>query len=93
MFQGSSSNAESFKEAMKLDKASLLDKQHAGLSACLQHKRPVSSVEADIMEASAFDHGSLSKQDALASSLKFYPYKKGNFFLKKLNLWSQHFKF
>ncbi|KAG6508585.1 hypothetical protein ZIOFF_033959 [Zingiber officinale] len=78
LFGGSSSNAESFKEAMKLDKASLLDKQHAGLSACLQHKRPVSSVEADIMEASAFDHGSLSKQDALASSLKFYPYKKGD---------------
>ncbi|XP_074564202.1 uncharacterized protein LOC141820730 [Curcuma longa] len=78
LFGGSSSNAESFKDAMKLDKASLLDKQHAGLSSCLQHKRPVSGVEADIMEASAFDHGSLSKQDALASSLKFYPYKKGD---------------
>lgn len=63
------------------DKSSLLDKQHAGLSACLQHKRAISSVEADIMDSSAFGHGSLSKQDGPTSSLRFYPYKKGNFLI------------
>ncbi|KAG6487761.1 hypothetical protein ZIOFF_056363 [Zingiber officinale] len=80
LFGGSSSkDAESFKEVMKIDKPSLLDKQHAGLSACLQHNKSISSVEADIMDSSVFGHGSLPKQDGPASSLRFYPYKKGNF--------------
>ncbi|XP_042428663.1 uncharacterized protein LOC122015710 [Zingiber officinale] len=79
LFGGSSSkDAESFKEVMKIDKPSLLDKQHAGLSACLQHNKSISSVEADIMDSSAFGHGSLPKQDGPASSLRFYPYKKGD---------------
>lgn len=82
LFQGSSSkDAESFKEVMKIDKPSLLDKQHAGLSACLQHKKAVSSAEADIMDSSAIGHGSLPKQDGSASSLRFCPYKKGNFLI------------
>ncbi|WOL10335.1 hypothetical protein Cni_G19090 [Canna indica] len=76
---GLSSKDSEFLKEFKLDKSTmLLDKQHAALSARLHHKRPVSNVEADIVESSVFDQESLPKQDASTSTFKSYRYKKGD---------------
>ncbi|URE23310.1 Holliday junction DNA helicase ruvB N-terminus [Musa troglodytarum] len=71
-------DVECFKEVKKLDKASLLDKKHAALSACLQHKRLTSGVEADIVESFVFGAESSRKQEASTASPKSCPFRKGD---------------
>lgn len=78
LFQGpSSKDSESFKEVINLDKPT--DKQHGALSACFQHRRPTSTVKADIVESSVLDTEPLPKQETSTASLKSCPFKKGNF--------------
>ncbi|XP_064934705.1 uncharacterized protein LOC135587347 isoform X1 [Musa acuminata AAA Group] len=71
-------DVECLKEVKKLDKPSLLDKKHAALSACLQHKRPTSGVEADIVESFVFGAESSRKQEASTASPKSCPFRKGD---------------
>ncbi|XP_064990183.1 uncharacterized protein LOC135627797 isoform X1 [Musa acuminata AAA Group] len=72
----SSKDSESFKEVINLDKPT--DKQHGALSACFQHRRPTSTVKADIVESSVLDTEPLPKQETSTASLKSCPFKKGD---------------
>ncbi|KAJ6848593.1 uncharacterized protein M6B38_275250 [Iris pallida] len=74
----SSKDSEPGKDAGKSEKSGIFSKHRAALADSSQHKRPVSSVEADILGASTFNCPSLPKQEASTASSKSYTFKEGD---------------
>lgn len=64
------------KESSRPEKVSVFAKRAAAL---LQHRKPTSSVEADITGGSAVNPQSLPKPEASTASSKNYTFKKGLF--------------
>ncbi|KAJ0980660.1 hypothetical protein J5N97_008915 [Dioscorea zingiberensis] len=74
----SSKDSEPIKETGKSEKPSNPSKQRAAQAETVQLKRPASSVEADIVGASAFNSQSLLKQETSTASSKNYTFKEGD---------------
>lgn len=70
------------KENLRPERASIFAKR-AAQTAALQHKKPASSVEADITGASAVSSQALPKQETSTASSKNYIFKKGMLFLSQ----------
>ncbi|KDO87284.1 hypothetical protein CISIN_1g000858mg [Citrus sinensis] len=74
MLQGSSKEADSVKESSRTEKASMFAKR----AALLQHRKPTSSVEADITGGTAVGSQALPKPEISTASSKNYTFKKGD---------------
>lgn len=77
MLQGSSKEADSVKESSRTEKASMFAKR----AALLQHRKPTSSVEADITGGTAVGSQALPKPEISTASSKNYTFKKGTYCL------------
>ncbi|KAH9730383.1 AAA-type ATPase family protein [Citrus sinensis] len=73
---GSSKEADSVKESSRTEKASMFAKR----AALLQHRKPTSSVEADITGGTAVGSQALPKPEISTASSKNYTFKKGTSF-------------
>lgn len=73
MLQGSSKEADSVKESSRTEKVSMFAKR----AALLQHRKPTSSVEADITGGTAVGSQALPKPEISTASSKNYTFKKG----------------
>lgn len=71
---GSSKEADSVKESSRTEKASMFAKR----AALLQHRKPTSSVEADITGGTAVGSQALPKPEISTASSKNYTFKKGD---------------
>ncbi|KAL9435692.1 hypothetical protein AB3S75_021874 [Citrus x aurantiifolia] len=71
---GSSKEADSVKESSRTEKASMFAKR----AALLQHRKPTSSVEADITGGTAVGPQALPKPEISTASSKNYTFKKGD---------------
>ncbi|KAL5795587.1 hypothetical protein ACOSQ2_000407 [Xanthoceras sorbifolium] len=69
--------ADSLRESSRPERASALAKR-ASQAALLHHKKPTSSVEADIMGGSTVSSQALPKPEASTASSKNYTFKKGD---------------
>ena len=67
------------KENIRAERASIFAKRAAQVA--IQHKKPASSVEADITGASAVSSQALPKQETSTATSKNYIFKKGMLFL------------
>ncbi|KAH9786366.1 AAA-type ATPase family protein [Citrus sinensis] len=74
---GSSKEADSVKESSRTEKASMFAKR----AALLQHRKPTSSVEADITGGTAVGSQALPKPEISTASSKNYTFKKGTYCL------------
>ncbi|KAJ4955587.1 hypothetical protein NE237_012370 [Protea cynaroides] len=74
----SSKEMESLKENSKSEKAGLLAKQRATQGDALAHRKPASSVEADIVGTSTLSSQSLPKQETSTASSKNCTFKTGD---------------
>ncbi|KAH9786367.1 AAA-type ATPase family protein [Citrus sinensis] len=72
---GSSKEADSVKESSRTEKASMFAKR----AALLQHRKPTSSVEADITGGTAVGSQALPKPEISTASSKNYTFKKGTY--------------
>lgn len=71
---GSSKEADSVKESSRTEKVSMFAKR----AALLQHRKPTSSVEADITGGTAVGSQALPKPEISTASSKNYTFKKGD---------------
>ncbi|XP_043719812.1 uncharacterized protein LOC122667554 [Telopea speciosissima] len=74
----SSKESESLKESSRFEKSCTLAKQRATQGDALAHRKPASSVEADIVGTSTLSSQSLPKQEASTASSKNCTFKTGD---------------
>ncbi|XP_020579082.1 uncharacterized protein LOC110023815 [Phalaenopsis equestris] len=74
----SSKDSESLKEGGRGEKSGGFTKQRSTLTDTVHHRRPASSVEADIVGTSSLNCQSLPKQESSTASSKNYTFKEGD---------------
>ncbi|PKU78789.1 Katanin p60 ATPase-containing subunit A1 [Dendrobium catenatum] len=74
----SSKDLESLKEGGRTEKSASFTKQRSALTDAVHHRRPASSVEADIVGTSSLNCQSLPKQESSTASSKSCTFKEGD---------------
>ena len=69
--------AESSKEGSRRERLSMLAKRAVQAAQALQHKKPTSSVDADITGGSTLGSQALPKQEVSTATSKSYTFKTG----------------
>ncbi|KAK8925824.1 Katanin p60 ATPase-containing subunit A1 [Platanthera zijinensis] len=74
----SSKDSELLKEGGRTEKLGCFTKQRSALTDTIHHRKPASSVEADIVGTSSLNCQSLPKQESSTASSKSYTFKEGD---------------